>query len=83
MKCPKCQYLTFDSGGRCRNCGYDFYLLEDVIAGPPVELRLANTGGGVDQTPAIKYLVDRVHELSGGNMRIEVMDEWADFQPDA
>jgi uncharacterized RDD family membrane protein YckC len=24
MKCPKCQYLTFDQGDRCRNCGYDF-----------------------------------------------------------
>lgn len=26
MKCPKCQYLTFDRGDRCRNCGYDFAL---------------------------------------------------------
>ena len=26
MKCPKCQYLTFDQGDRCRNCGYDFAL---------------------------------------------------------
>jgi uncharacterized RDD family membrane protein YckC len=25
-KCPKCQYLSFDSGDRCRNCGYDFSL---------------------------------------------------------
>jgi uncharacterized RDD family membrane protein YckC len=28
MKCPKCQYITFDSGDRCRNCGYDFSLLQ-------------------------------------------------------
>jgi hypothetical protein len=27
MKCPKCQYLGFDTGTRCRNCGYDFSLL--------------------------------------------------------
>lgn len=28
MKCPKCGYLGFDSGDRCRNCGYDFSLIE-------------------------------------------------------
>lgn len=27
MKCPKCGYLGFDSGERCRNCGYDFSLI--------------------------------------------------------
>jgi len=32
MKCPKCQYITFDSGDRCRNCGYDFSLAEDSAA---------------------------------------------------
>lgn len=26
MRCPKCQYISFDSGDRCRNCGYDFSL---------------------------------------------------------
>ena len=30
MKCPKCQYISFDSGERCRNCGYDFSLAPDV-----------------------------------------------------
>lgn len=27
MKCPKCQYLGFETGDRCRNCGYDFSLM--------------------------------------------------------
>jgi uncharacterized RDD family membrane protein YckC len=27
MKCPKCEYLGFETGDRCRNCGYDFSLL--------------------------------------------------------
>jgi uncharacterized RDD family membrane protein YckC len=27
MKCPKCGYLGFESGDRCRNCGYDFSLM--------------------------------------------------------
>jgi len=26
MKCPKCAYLGFETGDRCRNCGYDFSL---------------------------------------------------------
>src|SRR5829696_6548134 len=35
MKCPKCQYFAFDSGERCRNCGYDFSLALDL---PDAEL---------------------------------------------
>jgi len=27
MKCPKCGYLGFDSGDRCKNCGYEFSLI--------------------------------------------------------
>jgi len=27
MKCPKCGYLGFDSGDRCKNCGYEFALM--------------------------------------------------------
>jgi uncharacterized RDD family membrane protein YckC len=30
MRCPKCHYISFDSGERCRNCGYDFSLAVDV-----------------------------------------------------
>lgn len=26
MKCPKCHYIAFDSGDRCKNCGYEFSL---------------------------------------------------------
>ena len=32
MRCPKCQYITFDSAERCRNCGYDFSLAVDLPA---------------------------------------------------
>jgi len=28
MKCSKCGYLGFESGARCRNCGYDFSLAQ-------------------------------------------------------
>jgi uncharacterized RDD family membrane protein YckC len=30
MRCPKCQYIGFDNGERCRNCGYEFSLSVDV-----------------------------------------------------
>src|ERR1051325_2638041 len=33
MKCPKCDYLGFDTGERCRNCGYDFSLIA-AVPGP-------------------------------------------------
>jgi uncharacterized RDD family membrane protein YckC len=32
VKCPKCGYLGFETGDRCKNCGYDFSLMTD--AGP-------------------------------------------------
>ena len=31
MKCPKCGYLGFDTGDRCKNCGYDFSLTTDAF----------------------------------------------------
>jgi uncharacterized RDD family membrane protein YckC len=30
MKCPKCQYISFETGERCRNCGYEFSLAVDA-----------------------------------------------------
>jgi uncharacterized RDD family membrane protein YckC len=40
MKCPKCSYLGFETGDRCRNCGYDFSLLAaDTAAAPDLPLR--------------------------------------------
>lgn len=35
MKCPKCQYISFDHGDRCRNCGYEFSL---TVEPPPFDL---------------------------------------------
>src|SRR4051812_4471501 len=35
MKCPKCRYISFGDGDRCRNCGYEFSLLP---AGSDVEV---------------------------------------------
>jgi uncharacterized RDD family membrane protein YckC len=38
VKCPKCSYLGFETGDRCKNCGYDFSLMSDPD--PPVDLDL-------------------------------------------
>ena len=34
MKCPKCDYLGFETGDRCKNCGYDFSLIELASSEP-------------------------------------------------
>jgi uncharacterized RDD family membrane protein YckC len=40
VKCPKCDYLGFETGDRCKNCGYDFSLLVSPPAEPPPDLAL-------------------------------------------
>jgi uncharacterized RDD family membrane protein YckC len=35
MRCPKCRYISFDESVRCRNCGYDFSLIQPD---PPLDL---------------------------------------------
>jgi len=32
MRCPKCQYISFDSNESCRNCGYEFAFTVDTSA---------------------------------------------------
>jgi TRAP-type transport system periplasmic protein len=48
-----------------------------------VVLRLANTNGDLDFTPAVVDFVERVEELSGGSLRIEAVDQWGSFASDA
>ena len=40
MKCPKCSYLGFETGDRCKNCGYDFSLLAAPHQPPDHDLKL-------------------------------------------
>jgi uncharacterized RDD family membrane protein YckC len=35
MKCPKCEYLGFESSDRCRNCGYEFSLASQPLMASP------------------------------------------------
>lgn len=57
----------------------------DKAGGPgePVTLRMATVNGDLDFTPQIQYFLDRVAELSDGNVQIEMVYEVGDFGPDA
>jgi uncharacterized RDD family membrane protein YckC len=58
MKCPKCLYIGFETGDRCKNCGYDFSLLATADDAPDShELPLRHTepatvGGTLELTPS-------------------------------
>ena len=39
MRCPKCHYIGFDTGDRCRNCGYDFSLSAGLPSPPDLPIR--------------------------------------------
>jgi TRAP-type C4-dicarboxylate transport system substrate-binding protein len=53
----------------------------DKAGGPgkPVVLRMATVNGDLEFTPQIQYLVDRVEELSEGNLKIEIRYEVGSF----
>ncbi|WAZ25667.1 TRAP transporter substrate-binding protein DctP [Streptomyces cinnabarinus] len=57
----------------------------DKAGGPgaPRVLTLANGYANLDYEPAVAYFVDRVDEVSGGALRIEVAHEWGDFAVDS
>jgi TRAP-type C4-dicarboxylate transport system substrate-binding protein len=52
-------------------------------SGEPVMLRMANPYGELGEVPAVAYFVDRVKELSGGDVRIAVVNDWGDYSSDA
>jgi uncharacterized RDD family membrane protein YckC len=53
VKCPKCSYLGFETGDRCKNCGYDFSLLP---ASEPADYEIHP--GPVDDVPV--HLIDEI-----------------------
>jgi len=73
MRCPKCQYISFESGARCRNCGYDFSLSENPTTepqdlpiqngseplGPFTELTLRDGSSSVPAPSAVEEPVTR------------------------
>ena len=76
MKCPKCLYIGFETGDRCKNCGYDFSLLalaDEAIEPAPPELAIrqaepAFSGVALDLAPALGDswsgpVIDRFRDL--------------------
>jgi len=59
MKCPKCSYLGFETGDRCKNCGYDFSLLAAHQDPPDPDINLQTP----DELPADadRSWMDRLH----------------------
>jgi uncharacterized RDD family membrane protein YckC len=62
MRCPKCQYISFGSEPRCRNCGYDFSLaagdddefdlpMQGDAVGPLADLPLSGSSRSVTVPP--------------------------------
>ncbi|MDQ3689197.1 MAG: TRAP transporter substrate-binding protein DctP [Chloroflexota bacterium] len=50
--------------------------------GEQVVLRMANSYGDLADLPAVTYFVDRVEELSGGDIVMMVAHSYGDFAPD-
>jgi uncharacterized RDD family membrane protein YckC len=51
MKCPKCSYLGFETGDRCKNCGYDFSRL--MSGSSSIETELSMREPEVGEAPDI------------------------------
>jgi uncharacterized RDD family membrane protein YckC len=80
MKCPKCDYLGFETGDRCKNCGYDFSLLteaalsssspdlplnEPSLAGPNDWLHHLDRGLDLTSAPAAPFAESSRDPLAG------------------
>src|SRR5262245_20929710 len=67
MKCPKCSYLGFETGDRCRNCGYDFSLLD---AQPDDDIDLSLQAASIEDEAPSRWLEDVDLALGGGTDRV-------------
>jgi TRAP-type transport system periplasmic protein len=47
----------------------------------PVVLKFADGNGNLAFTPALGYFIDRVKELSGGNVTVKDVQNWGDYKP--
>ena len=58
----------------------------DKAGGPaagPVVLRMASQPSGLSDAPPVAYFVKRVRALSGGSIRVKVINQWGDYAPSA
>jgi uncharacterized RDD family membrane protein YckC len=68
MKCPKCDYLGFETGDRCKNCGYDFSLL----AAPRVEHADLSLAQPQDDAPVGDLWIEPARSFPGAVTTPEV-----------
>lgn len=68
MKCPKCDYLGFETGDRCKNCGYDFSLLS-VADVEPAEYEIHPAS--IDDVP-VRMINDEVDDIVDDTFRISM-----------
>jgi uncharacterized RDD family membrane protein YckC len=61
MRCPKCQYISFENSDRCRNCGYEFSLAVDTGA-----LDLPIQTGDEALGPLAEFSLDEVDRAASG-----------------
>ena len=77
MKCPKCGYLGFETGDRCKNCGYDFSLIAAAPASltPDPDLAIRTDDA---ETGAPELWLDRLdRSLDEANRPIQRADHLA------
>jgi len=58
VKCPKCHYLGFETGDRCKNCGYDFSLLT-IAESQPADYEIHPAA--IDDVPV--HVVDHIDAM--------------------
>jgi uncharacterized RDD family membrane protein YckC len=74
VKCPKCDYLGFDTGDRCKNCGYDFSLLS--VADVPLNSRsdFDVDPPSIDDLP-VHVVIDETRDVMADSLRLSIAPE--------
>ena len=74
MKCPKCDYLGFETGDRCKNCGYDFSLLSiaDAPLDSPPDYHIDPPS--IDDVP-VHVVIDNARDAMDDSLRLSIAPE--------
>ena len=75
MKCPKCAYLGFETGDRCKNCGYDFSLIAVGPTSTPMPDAIIRTDDA--ETGAPELWLDRMDRSMDEASRPSAQDQLA------
>ena len=74
MKCPKCDYLGFETGDRCKNCGYDFSLFS--VADTPLDSSpdYDIDPPSIDDVP-VHVVIDDARDAIDDSLRLSIAPE--------